>query len=156
MALINVVTVDLAAKTINLNSTESGNSVENITYSNVTSQITINSRSGITISASELIDLNNQINILQTAINFNFPGSNFSIAPFSSVDVTETNNTTTWDLQNKVGNGTNLFDYSAVLSNKTEILNKRTQTQTISLAEWLYIVASLNHYLLSVRKFLNI
>lgn len=158
MALVNTLVVDLVAKTVILTSTSSGNSVETITYNNILNQITFSSRADITITGSEFIDFVSQINILQTAILFNFSPNINATVPFGSVNNVENHdsNANTWGLTCIYGATPRVLNYAGLGSNKTVNLLARANSKTIEFTEWIRCLSALNSYRISIRNFFNI
>lgn len=158
MALVNTITVDLAAKTVVLNSTSGGNLVENITYSQSVNQITFLTRPDIVISGIDFLNLTNQINIFQTAILFNFSPNINATIPFNSCDNSENHDSVNnlWGLACIYGASPRPINYSAIGSNNTVDLIARGSSKTIEFPEWLNLLNGLNHYRVSIRNFFSL
>lgn len=155
MVLVITITVDLAAKTVILNSTSSGNLVENITYSQALNQVTFATRPDILISISDYMSLINQINIFQTAILFNFIPSVIATTPFGSCENLENHDSiaNTWGLACIYGASPRVINYSCSGSTKLVDLIALGSSKTIEFPEWLYLLPALNHYKFSLTNF---
>lgn len=158
MALVNVITIDLVAKTAVLTSTSAGNGVETITYTNSTNQITFSTRADIVISGADFINLIDQINIFQTAILFNFAPNAFATIPFGSCDNSEVHDivNNNWNLACIYGASPRAINYSGLGASKTVDLLARASPKIIDFPEWIYCLYALNHYRISIRNFFSI
>lgn len=158
MALVNTITIDLVAGSAVLNSTSSGSLVENISYSNVLNQITFASRSDIVISGVDFMTLINQINILQTAILFNFSPNVSATVPYGSLNVKESHDIINgkWTLACTYGASPSAVNYSADLATITLDLQTRSGSKTLDFPEWIQLLSLLIQYRLSVRNFFSL
>lgn len=155
MALVSNIQVDLAARTAILTSTVNNNSVELISYVDSNLQITFNSRADINISFSEFIDFVNQVNILQTAILFNFSPNVFASIPFGSCNNTENHDSVLnkWNLVCIYGASPRVCNYSYDKATTTLTMANRASSKILEFPEWLYFLNQLNHYKTSVKQF---
>lgn len=152
MALISNIVISLEDGTAVLAVTRSGDVVETISYENIGQTVTFASRDDITITSSEFIDLCNQVNILQTAILFNYLVNQLATTPFSVVSCIERNAITTWDFTFSLVDipDPNVADYSDVIADSQVFLAGRHGNKILQFPEWIYFLQSLTHYRKSV------
>lgn len=151
MTLITNITSD---STIILTCTVSGNSVETITYDNLTNEVTFDARDDIIISFSEFLGFCDQVNIFQTAILFKNPSINpFEIIPFSQLIINEIHDPGTWNLTVTPHTDPNVVEYQGTKSSEKIEMLPRAGSKTLSFPEWQYFLLALNHYRLSIKSF---
>lgn len=157
MALVNTLVVDLVTQTIVLTSSNAG-LVETITYSNALKQVTFAARAAINITGAEFIDLVSQINILQTAILFNFSNNINETVPFNSFNLLDSydSGANTWNLVCLCGSVPRVFNYSGIGSNSTVDFLARANSKTIEFPEWMKCLQAINSYRTEIRDFFNL
>jgi hypothetical protein len=156
MALTNTLAIDLSANTI-ISTTLSGvSTVDILTYTQSTNTITFGSRSAISISATDFLQLLSNVFVFQTAILFNFKPNQNAAFPYTSVTITESNATSHYDLTVQAGGGSPVINDSAILSGQTVQLSSRPAIHILNFPEWLQVYGELSRYQNSVRQFFGI
>lgn len=156
MVLLNTIVIDLSARTAVLNSTQSGNVVETVTYNANTNDVTFDARPYILLNFTEFLTFCDQMIILQTAVLFNYAPNITLTKPFGQVIVNELHNLVSnqWNLT--VSNFTSppyVMQYEGTRSSLKLEMEDRASTVTLTFPEWTVFLAALLHYRLSIQAF---
>jgi len=160
MANVNNIVIDLVAGTAVLTITNSGNTVDIVTYTNSSNNLHFVNRPLINISGIDFLNMISQFFIFQQAILTNFSANIFSSSPFTEVQNVEINNISgnSWDFYSVnayIPTGRTV-DYSALSSNSTVNIKNRQFSITINFSEWVYLLQVLNHYNASLKYFFSL
>jgi len=154
MVLTSTINIDLGAQIAILNANVGVDTVELITYDNSTFQVTFDARPNLIINFTEFLSFCDQVNILQTAILFNYANINvFATTPFTQLIINELHDPGTWNLTVSAHTDPNIVEYEGTKSSVKIYMLERSGSKTLGFAEWLYFLQALNHYRLSIKAF---
>jgi len=156
MVLNSTINVDLGSGTIIFNAISGSDTIELITYDNSVQEVTFDARPDIIIQFDEFLNFIRQINILQTAILFNFTSVNsFSTVPFIQIIVNEFHDVDLgmWNLTVNAFTGPIVIEYQGTRSSTKLEMLERSSSKTLTFPEWQKVLLALNNYRSSIQAF---